>query len=244
MSQRGPSRRSTPARRITKTPRTKKVAPPPPAPPEPLPTLQLGFVRGVSPSKWAERWRRAVREQPLELVPLDSEEVASARESVDVLLERTPNKEDPPATGGDAPSRHAVRLYEEAVALVVSADHEYADRAALDLEDLKLIDLLDHPDHQGIWPSAQPWQDPSWAPSNAESTLELVASGLGGALLPLPLARHLSRKRTHAVIPITKDGESLLPGSVIWASWRVARDANDIQRLIGVLRGRTPRSSR
>ena len=35
-----------------------------PAAPIELPPITLGFVRGVAPSKWAERWARSVRWRP------------------------------------------------------------------------------------------------------------------------------------------------------------------------------------
>jgi DNA-binding transcriptional LysR family regulator len=206
--------------------------------------MQLGFVRGVAPSKWAERWARSVREQTLELVPVGLHEVGAARSAVDVLLERVPPGLLPEGARPPSPDRHAIRLYEEGVALVLPSDHELAEQNEVSLNDLALVALLSHPDHQGSWPSPEPWADPSWVPSDAEATLELVATGLGGALMPLPLARHLAGKRTHAVIPVASSGESLLEGTAVWATWAVERDANDVQRLIGVLRGRTARSSR
>lgn len=210
----------------------------------PLEPIKLGFVRGVAPSKWAQRWARAVRNQPLELVPVGLRGVPAARQEVDVLLERVHSGNKPAGTEGDDQSRHAVRLYEEAVALVVASDHELAEFSEVGLEDIALTNLLSHPDHDASWPAASAWQDSSWMPKDASATLELVSTGLGGALLPLPMARHLVNKREHAVIPVTRGGESLLPGSEIWASWSIERDAEDIQHLVGVMRGRTSRSSR
>ena len=167
-----------------------------------LPTLQLGFVRGVAPSKWAERWARAVREQPLELVPVDLHEVENARTEFDVLLERVAPGAIPAGSEAAARTRHAMHLYNETIALVVPADHELAKLGEIDLEDLSLLTLLAHPDHFAEWPEPQEWKDPSWTPRNAKATLELVATGLGGALMAQPLARHLStNKRVHAVIP-------------------------------------------
>lgn len=222
----------------------KQAKPSPPPTPVELPTLRLGFVRGVAPSKWAARWNRAVREQPLELVPVDLLEVEVARTDLDVLLERVAPGAVPPGSDAAQRTRHATRLYEETIALVLPADHELATRHEVDLEDLALVPLLSHPDHFPEWPAAQAWKDPAWMPQHAKATLELVATGLGGALMAQPLARHLSDKRLHAVIPVTQEGSSLLPGTKVWASWRVERDGNDVQRLIGVLRGRTARSSR
>lgn len=214
------------------------------APAAALPNIQLGFVRGVAPSKWAERWARAVPEQELELVPVDLHQVANARETLDLLLERVAHGAVPLGSDDSIRSRHAMRLYEEKVALVVSADHELATQDSVSLDDLALVNLLEHPDHLPEWPKAQAWKNPSWMPKNAKATLELVATGLGGALMAQPLARHLSEKRVHAVVPVVNGDTSLLPGTEIWASWRVERDGNDVQHLVGVLRGRTARSSR
>ncbi len=231
--------------------------PPAASAPEPGPTaLRLGFARGVAPSKWAGRWAVAVPTVPLELVPLThTGAVPQGEAEVDVKLERVapgmrpagstaPNGPTGAGTGGgdaDPPPRFAVHLYTEAVALVVPADHELASQTAVDHEALGLVTLLGHPGHFDAWPAAAPWQDPSWAPRNLPAALELVESGLGGILLPLPLARHVTKKRAHAVLAITGDP---LPGTEIWATWERERDAGDVQQLIGIMRGRTARSER
>lgn len=209
-----------------------------------LPPIRLGFVRGVAPSKWAERWARAVREQPLELVPVDLHEVENARTEFNLLLERVAPGAVPEGSAASPRTRHAMHLYDETVALVVPVDHELAKLGEINLEDLSLVPLLAHPDHFSEWPEPQEWKDPSWMPRNAKATLELVATGLGGALMAQPMAKHLSDKRVHSVIPVTRSRVPLLPGTGIWASWRVDRDGDDVQHLVGVLRGRTARSSR
>lgn len=207
--------------------------------------LRLGFTRGTAPSKWAKRWRQAVGE-PLELVPF---ETAFGRdpspiegEPVDVTLERAMPGEFPEGSAEPDRTRHAVRLYTEAVALVVPADHELAGETELPVHDLALVALLDHAHHAPGWPAPDPWADPSWKPEDTAAALALVATGAGAILLPLPLARHLSTKREHAVLPLT--GEPELAGSTIWATWDLARDAADVQQLAGIMRGRTARSSR
>lgn len=208
--------------------------------------LRLGFVRGTAPSKWAKRWQQAGG-APLELVPLHV--IAFGRNQgpieggpVDVTLERTRPGEFPEGAAGPNPSRHAVRLYTEAVALVVSADHELAGETSIAVSDLGLVTLLDHGDHLAQWPKARPWEDPSWKPAGAADALALVATGAGAILLPLPLARQLSSRREHAVLPVVGDDD--LEGGMIWASWDVTRDAADVQQLAGIMRGRTARSSR
>lgn len=209
----------------------------------PRTTLRLGFARGVAPSKWVRRWAEATAGMGaprLEIVPLP----IGGRwpRDLDVVLERVAPGADPVETTGEAPSRHAVRLYTESLALVVPADHELAAADAADQDSLELVPLLAHPGHAPAWPAPQPWADPSWAPRDAAAALELVATGLGAILLPLPLARHLVSKRAHTVLPLRVDPP--LPGTTIWASWAIDRDAADVQQLVGIMRGRTARSAR
>ncbi len=207
--------------------------------------ILLGFTRGVAPSKWAARWSQAAPGHPLELVPFARPFGRPADAAEDMLLERVapggrPLGSDP----ADAQrTHHALRLYEEAVALVVPAEHELAELSEIPAADLALIRLLDHPHHAPAWPAAAPWDDPAWIPRGLPAALALVATGLGGVLVPLPLARHLTGKREHAVLRVVP-GDEPLPGTTIWASWRLERDGADVQQLAGILRGRTARSSR
>lgn len=214
-------------------------------------SLRLGFSRGIAPSKWANRWAAAVPEVPLTLVPLTVAGKVPADEApVDMMLVRTAPGTAPAgseaasvAAGGGTPATiNALHLYTESLSLVVAADHELAELPAADNDALQLVTLLDYPGHAPEWPETQPWVDPSYAPKHTPAALELVATGMGGIVMPLPLARHLTRKRTHAVLPLTVD--PALPGTEVWATWTVERDAGDVQQLAGIMRGRTARSQR
>lgn len=205
--------------------------------------LRLGFARGVAPTKWANRWKSFFPETPLVLVPLTpAGRLPAGEEPVDVLLERVAPGGEAESSSGEDRTRHGVRLYVESLALVLPVEHELAEATVIEPDDLALVHLLDHPDHAADWPEPQPWADPSWAPKNVRAALELVETGLGGILLPLPFARHLANKRAHAIVPLSPVFE--LPGTEIWASWDRSRDDATVQQLIGVLRGRTGRSSR
>ena len=205
--------------------------------------LRLGFARGVAPSKWANRWKAIFPETPLELVPLTpAGRLPAAEAPVDVRLERVAPGGEAESSSGPERTRHGVRLYVESIALVLPVDHELAEATVIEPDDLTLVHLLDHPDHSAEWPEPQPWADPSWEPKNVRAALELVGTGLGGILLPLPFARHLVNKRAHVIVPLSPAFE--LPGTEIWASWDRSRDDAVVQQLIGVLRGRTGRSSR
>lgn len=201
--------------------------------------LTMGFVRGISPSRWADRWNAVRRRRRMNLVPVDAHFDAQPA-GVDLTLVRAMPGAFPADSRDGSRSRHAVQLYEEAVALVVDADHDLSDVRTIDAVDLDLVRLLDHPAHDVAWPEPEPWKDPTWKPTSLPGALELVATGLGGILMPLPLARHIGKKREHKIVEIT--GE--IAGTRVFATWDVKRDDDEIQELIGVLRGRSARSSR
>lgn len=213
--------------------------------------IRLGFSRGIAPSKWANRWAAAVPEVPLTLVPLTiAGKVPQDEAPVDVMLIRTAPGVAPEgseaalqAAGSEAaPTIFAMHLYTESLALVVAADDDLAKLPAVDNAVMRDVTLLGSPVHAPEWPATQPWADPSYAPKNVTAALELVATGMGGMIMSLPMARHLTRKRTHAVLPLTV--EPALPGTEVWATWAVDRDAGDVQQLVGIMRGRTARSQR
>lgn len=204
--------------------------------------LRLGFVRGIAPTKWAKRYIVATHTR-LQLVPVAAAFSPRNLDSpdYDMLLERTAPGVKPAGTG-EGGTRRSLRLYNEQIALVVSADHELAKDSEISAADLALVPLLDHPDHAPEWPTPEPWADPEWMPKNARAALELVATGVGSILLPLPLARHISSKKQHALLQVT--GEGAPAGTTVWATWETAADSTDMQQLAGILRGRTARSSR
>ncbi|UTX52686.1 LysR substrate-binding domain-containing protein [Leucobacter aridicollis] len=204
--------------------------------------IQLGFTRGVAPSKWVRRWNAISPEQPLSIVPFPKpygrpEHAAD----FDMILERTaPGGTPVGADDGAARTHHALRLYDEAVALVLPKGHDFTGRESVSIADLAEVRLLDHPDHAPDWPAAEAWEDPAWMPVDVHAALDIVATGLGGILMPAPLARHIVDKHAHLTVRL----EEPIVGGSIWASWPVERDAPDMQHLAGVMRGRTARSSR
>lgn len=114
---------------------------------------------------------------------------------------------------------HAIPLWEEVAVAVLPKDHPLADADALELADL--ADEPRAPEHG----------DPAM-------TVELVAAGTGWAILPHSLAR-LHHRRDVVAIPVTDAAPTRIA-----LVWRVERDDDDIQEFVGVVRGRTARSSR
>lgn len=114
---------------------------------------------------------------------------------------------------------HAIPLWDEVAVVVLPKEHPLAEADALELADLA--------------------GEPA-APTQADiaMTVELVAAGSGYAILPHGVAR-LHHRRDVVAIPLTD-----APATRIALVWRVDRDDDDIQELVGVVRGRTARSSR
>ncbi|WP_430647822.1 LysR family transcriptional regulator substrate-binding protein [Agromyces sp. GXS1127] len=114
---------------------------------------------------------------------------------------------------------HVIPLWEEVPVAVLPKDHAYADAEAL-----TLADLVDEP-------RAPEQDDPAM-------TVELVAAGTGWAMLPHGVAR-LHHRRDVVATPVADAAPTRIA-----LVWRVERDDADIQEFVGVVRGRTSRSSR
>ncbi len=114
---------------------------------------------------------------------------------------------------------HEIPLWEEVAVAALPKDHPLADAGSLTLADL----------------AGEPR-----APAQPEAamTVELVAAGTGYALLPHGVAR-LHHRRDVVAVPVTD-----APTTRIALVWRAERDDADIQEFVGVVRGRTRRSSR
>ncbi|WP_121251434.1 LysR family substrate-binding domain-containing protein [Nocardioides ferulae] len=190
------------------------------------PAFRVGFVTGATPDKWAGVWRERRRE-PLELVPVDQEhQEAGLRDgSLDMCLVRLPVDRD---------GLHLIPLYEEQPVVVVGKEHlvTAADEVALDdLSEEQLV--LPHPSG---WTPSVPQLD--WPAMSAKDAVEVVASGTGVAIVPMSVARLYSRKDV-TYRPVTD-----LPPTTVGLAWLVEHDDERTQAFVGVVRGRTARSSR
>lgn len=114
---------------------------------------------------------------------------------------------------------HVIPLWDEVAVVVLPKEHPLADAASLELADLAS-------------------EQPAPAQRDAAMTVELVAAGTGYAIMPHGVAR-LHHRRDVVAIPMAD-----VPATRIALVWRVERDDEDIQEFVGVVRGRTSRSSR
>ncbi len=188
--------------------------------------LRVGFVTGATPDKWAAAWRDRRRE-PLELVPVAEEDQEQMLRdgSLDMCLVRLPVERD---------GLHLIPLYDEVAVVVVPRDHFVTAATEVELADLA--------DEQLVRPHASGWTPDvdqlAWPAMSEREAIEVVGSGGGVALVPMSVARLFQRKDV-ASRPVTD-----LPPTSVALAWLVDRDDEATQAFVGVVRGRTARSSR
>lgn len=188
--------------------------------------FRVGFVTGATPDKWARTWRER-RRDPLDLVPVDQpQQEAGLRDgSLDMCLVRLPIDRD---------GLHCIPLYDEVPVVVVPRDH-----VVTVVDEVSLSDLSDEQlvlPHESGWTPDVPQLD--FPPMSMTDAVEVVAAGSGVLILPMSVARlHHRKDVTHR--PVTD-----LPTTKVGLAWRVDNEDERVQSFIGIVRGRTERSSR
>jgi DNA-binding transcriptional LysR family regulator len=189
--------------------------------------LRVAFVPGVTPDRWARSWRERPDRIRLELVALDEADAEAAVRSgeVDMALVRLPV---------DRTDLHLVRLYDEVPVVVVAREHPIAAYDDIALTDLGAEQLITGPAGDLV-PTVEQLDFP---PMSDQDAVEVAAAGTGVAVLPMSVARLHHRKDV-----VSRPVRDLEPTTVALI-WRVDRDDELTQAFVGVVRGRTPRSSR
>ena len=191
-----------------------ETAPGETAPDEGRRELRFAYVPGVMPGKWIRRWEERMPDVPLHSFMSDgAAQLSVLRDgSADLSFVRLPV---------DQEGLHVIPLYEEQPAVVAPKGHEITVFEDVDLADLSEENFLDIGEMGG-----------------PEMALQVVASGAGLVIMPMPMARHFNVKDT--VVRRLHGAE----GTRIALAW--PKDATDdvIEEFIGVVRGRTANSSR
>lgn len=189
--------------------------------------FDVGFVTGATPDKWARTWRDRYARDPLELVPVtEDEQEAGIREGrLDMALVRLPVDRD---------GLHCIPLYEELPVAVMGVEH------LLTLTDE--VTLADLADEQLVLPHRSGWspdaEQLAWPPMTVADAVEVVASGTGVVIVPMSIARlHHRKDVTYRVV-------TDLEPTTVGLAWRIDNEDPWVQRFIGIVRGRTERSSR
>ena len=189
-------------------------------------TMRVAFVPGATPDKWARAWRSQFREG-LKLVPIEEHEQREVLDDgrADMVLARLPIEDD---------DLFCIPLYEELPVVVVGIEH-----AAAPYEELTAADLADEQFALGVPPGVPSTVDQLPFPAmSAKDAIEVAASGTAVVVLPMSLARlHQRKDVTYAVV-------TDLPSTRIALAWRKETDDDRTQAFVGVVRGRTARSSR
>ncbi|WP_307859185.1 LysR family transcriptional regulator substrate-binding protein [Herbiconiux sp. SYSU D00978] len=172
-------------------------------------SFRVAFVPGVSPAKWARIWADR-RAEPLEFVPVDDGDAAAAvlEDRADVCFARLPAEHE---------RLSVIPLWTETPVVVAPKDHPIAVVDSVTLAELADETLLDGQD---------------------EGTLDLVAAGVGVAVMPQSVFRAASRRDLRGK-PVT-DAEETRIGLV----WVTDRTTELVDEFIGIVRGRTANSSR
>jgi DNA-binding transcriptional LysR family regulator len=188
--------------------------------------FRLGFVTGATPDKWARTWRERRRE-PLDLVPLEQHEQTDGLHdgSLDMALVRLPV---------DRVRLHLIPLYDEKAVVVVGKDHLVTSADEVTTRDLADEQLV-LPHESGWRPQAEQLGYPAMSVREA---VEVVAGGTAILIVPMSVAR-LHHRRDVTFRPVTD-----LPTTTVGLAWLVDNDDPRIQAFIGIVRGRTERSSR
>jgi DNA-binding transcriptional LysR family regulator len=190
----------------------------------------VGLVPGVLPDKWLDRWRERER-RSLKVVPVEESEqmAALAGLDVDLCFVRSQTRTD---------DCHVIPLYEETMVVIVPVDHVVTAFDAVTLTDLGDEQLLQPPESVPGWEAVSTATRLNWPAMSDAEAVELAATGAGIVILPQSLARAHHRK------DLTYRPVSDLAPTPIGLAWRKDSADPGIETFIGIVRGRTERSSR
>jgi DNA-binding transcriptional LysR family regulator len=206
-----------------------------------LSVFPISIVAGVTVSKWTTRWeeRNPGRAVAVTVVRDEDQLIAVRDGTVACAFVRLPvPAEDPSAT-----QVHAIPLYTEACVVVAAKGHLIEAADEVELADLAGDRLLSAPATLPGW--AEVATDPGTAEQRAhllgltsEQLIDVVVTGAGIAVLPASIVRAYARK------DLVWRPLSDAPQSTVAVVWRADDDSIDTERFVGIVRGRTARSSR
>nr|WP_243848827.1 LysR family substrate-binding domain-containing protein [Lysinibacter cavernae] len=198
----------------------------------PEPVLIVAFARGVVPTKWFRLWQQRFPESRLGSFRTDSTDqvaaLADGRAGMSII--RFPV---------DTAGLNVIPLYTEIPVVVAPKDHEISALDSVDVADLDGLPLLPNADALPSWPEASvTLANGEYGPRTIEDVIELVAAGLGLVIVPQSIARLHARKDL-IYRPLTAGEETR-----VGLAWREDDESPEIEDFIGIVRGRTAKSSR
>lgn len=211
---------------------TENPADPLSSPPAPF---RVAFVPGVTPGKWSRTWAQRVRGVPIDLRPTaERDQIAVLHDDLaEMSFVRLPV---------DREAISLIPLYRETPVVVVSKDHPVEAFDEVSVADLSDEHLLQDPDDVPEWrDTSVEVQDGTRLdvpPMTTMQAIETVAAGVGIMIVPRSVARLYDRKDlVHR--PVTG-----VPEFQVGLAWLTGATDPRIEIFIGIVRGRTERSSR
>lgn len=192
--------------------------------------FRLAYAPGVTPAKWVNVWTERIPDIPITLTTVPAADLVPLLRdgAADAAFVRLPIDRD---------GLSVIPLYVETTVVVVPKDHAIAAVDELTLADLTDEDIFHPLDDTLDWPS-HPGRPAFTRPPTTANAVELVASGTGLLLVPQSLAR-LHHRRDLTYRPVQD-----APQSQIALAWPTEATTDQVDDFIGIVRGRTPNSSR
>lgn len=202
----------------------------------PAATFRVAIVPGVTVSKWTRVWAERRPHLPLEVVRADEvDPVAVLHEGrADVAFVRLPV---------DRTGLNVIPLYEEVMVVVLDVEHVLTLLDEVSVLDLVEEHLLQDPDTVPGWRDAAaglrtaPLR-PLPEMRDVADAIALVAAGVGVVVVPQSIARLHHRK------DVTYRPVADLDRTEVGLAWVADATTPEIEEWVGVVRGRSARSSR
>jgi DNA-binding transcriptional LysR family regulator len=192
--------------------------------------FRLGYVPGVTPTKWVRIWNERLPRIQLDLIQVPAAEAAALirDQGADAALLRLPI---------DRTGLHAIPLYAETPVVVVPKDHVVTAVEEVTAEDLA-DEVMLHPLDDTLDWDRPPGLLAEERPTTTAAAIELVAAGVGLLVVPQSLAR-LYHRRDLTYRPLLD-----APESRVALSWPEDETTELMEQFIGIVRGRTVNSTR
>jgi DNA-binding transcriptional LysR family regulator len=200
------------------------------------PRVRITIMPGATIGKWTTRFEERNPRENLSVTPVDEhDQLARLRAGeADVAFVRLPI--------GEAGDVHVIPLYSEATVVVAPKGHLVEAADTVVAADLAGERLLTDPGSLPDWNEAT---DPVPAEQRAElagltpdQLVEVVASGVGVAVLPQSVAR--AAQRRDVVARVITDA----PETTVAIAWLRDDESEWTEQFVGIVRGRSERSSR
>ncbi|MFT2818276.1 LysR substrate-binding domain-containing protein [Leifsonia sp. A12D58] len=199
-------------------------------------SFSIGFVAGVTPTKWTRIWAERFPDTALEVFRTEPGEQVEVLhdERADVSFVRLPIERE---------GLSVIGLYDEIPVVVAAKDHAIAAAETVAIGDLADEHLLQNPDELPEWRDiavevADGTRRPLPKMNDLDDAMEQVAAGVGILILPHSLARLHSRKDviSRPVVGVAETHIAL--------AWPTSKTTDEVQEFIGIVRGRSAASSR